>query len=131
MKTTQNEATYRVALKRSIRAAGGKPGYTEPNEALEAQFKMACAAKPDAVALVLENLAHESAQAWVRGNNSGDSETMRIAERESNRLGLAIERVMGLLSVSVNWPGLYPSFRVHGYPELSFAAAIKAAIKTA
>jgi hypothetical protein len=68
-----------------------------------------------------DNLFHKAAKAWERGNNSGNAETLRRCELQSDGLRQRAESILRDLGIAVNYPGLYPSFTFTGlYPSLTF-----------
>lgn len=112
--TPDQIAGYRVALKRIIRAAIGVVVNEAPTRTLESQVRTAAALKPAIVARSLARLFETAAQAWTRGNNSGDNPTMKAAQLNCDLLRERAERVLKLWSVRVDYPGLYPSFEWNG-----------------
>lgn len=69
-----------------------------------------------------------SAQAWERGNNSGDSAILAECEKEENRQAKNGETLLKPFEITVDWPGLHPSFKVNGFDEYATKAAVLAAI---
>jgi len=114
--SAQDEAAYRVVMKRIIRACFGQTVSPEcPAEKLEGYIRQAAKESSKAVADHLHTQAWKrSAKAWEDGNNSGSSAVMAEKEKESIRWATAGERVMALFGIKCDWPGLYPSFEITG-----------------
>lgn len=75
-----------------------------------------------------DRLFERAAKAWVRGNNSGNSKTMERCNTLCERLRRDAESVLTPLGIQVDYPGLYPSFVVHGFCEHSTLNAVSAAL---
>ncbi len=76
-----------------------------------------------------DRLFERAAQAWIRGNNSGNNDTMKrcnaLCERYRNRA----EALLTPLGIEVDYPGLYPSFKVAGFEHHSTESAVSAALE--
>jgi hypothetical protein len=128
--TEQDEATYRVLLKRVIRATGlqapnDKAFNTSATELLEEQFKKLAKELPRTVAKAIADRFEWADREWERGNNSGDSDTLTKAEIECDRLRGIGERAMALFGVTCSYPGLYPCFHRDGFTEYTALGAIQ------
>lgn len=108
------EAGYRVALKRIIRDIDSVVVNEDPTQTLENQVKLLATTAPAVVAHGVAHWFEAAAQAWIRGNNSGDNRTMEAAQLNCDNLRDRGERTLKLWSVSVDYPGLYPSFEWNG-----------------
>lgn len=69
-----------------------------------------------------------SAQAWIQGNNSGDSGILERMTMRERRLAREGETLLAPLGITCDWPGLYPSFAVKGFSEHTTEAAVLAAL---
>lgn len=69
-----------------------------------------------------------SAKAWERGNNSGNAKTLAECTKEENRQAQNGEALLKPFGIEIDWPGLYPSFKVNGFSEHSTESAVLAAI---
>ncbi len=74
-------------------------------------------------------LFERAARAWVRGNNSGDSDINRRCVKQCDDYRRKAEALLTPLGIEVDYPGLYPSFKVNGFEEHSTESAVSAAIK--
>ena len=89
-------------------------------------------AKPEIIRLVAEvsNLANASKRSWERANDRETPESVRpYYERKENECADKIKLICDKFGIAIQWPGLYPSFKVNGYEEHSFENAILAALK--
>jgi hypothetical protein len=75
-----------------------------------------------------EKLFKRAANALVRGNNSGNGDTLNRCNDLCDRLRVDAEALLKPLGIEVDYPGLYPSFKVKGYTEYSVITAISAAL---
>jgi hypothetical protein len=114
MKKEQIEAGYRVALKRIIRAAVGAVDNEADTTVLEAQVRTIARTAPAVVARGVDGWFKSAAQAWTRGNNSGDSRILEAEDLNCDKLRDRAERVLRLWSVKCDYPGLYPCFTRNG-----------------
>lgn len=124
--TRQSEALYRTQLKRMIRRAGGDVLANADTEILELAFRGLSRDFPNEVAAQFDHVWKQSALAWEQGNNSGDSAILTMKEKESRMWGGIGERMLALLGITCDWPGLYPSYKVAGYDYHSALSAILA-----
>ena len=69
-----------------------------------------------------------SASSWVRGNNSGDAGLLRQGESLERKYARQGEALLAPLGIKCDWPGLYPSFNVHGHDEHDTRSAVLAAL---
>lgn len=97
-------ATARAAFRRACWRSGLDTDATDDPAALG----VLATARPDVGADTFVRLCEASAKAWVDGNNSGNPDTLRSKEAESQRLGDAAEVLAGLYGCTCDWPGLYP-----------------------
>ena len=67
-----------------------------------------------------EKLFDQSADAWLEGNNSGNSETLAECEKAEQELAEQGEKLLQGIGISVDWPGLYPTYQ---YKEHTFYTA--------
>lgn len=67
----------------------------------------------------LRKLFNESAKAWERGNASGNSAIAALCNDEERTLARKAEAIIKdkCPGVAVDYPGLYPAFKVNGYDE--------------
>lgn len=112
---TTAEANYRVELKRIIRTAFGWVANDAPTDSFERQIRFIAKAAPLLVARGLSQTYENAKRAWEWGNNSGNREQLTRCEAECDRLRAAADQVMALFNVTVDYPGLYPSFRWEGH----------------
>jgi len=75
-----------------------------------------------------ERLFDQAAKAWVRGNNSGNTDTLSSCQDKTDRLRAEGEALLKPFGIECDYPGLYPSFKVNGYDEHSIQSAISAAV---
>jgi len=73
-------------------------------------------------------LFERAARAWVRGNNSGDSDVMRRCNKQCDDYRNKAEALLAPLGIAVDYPGLYPSFTVGGFGYHSTESAVSAAL---
>jgi hypothetical protein len=85
----------------------------------------------EATALVkrAENLFERAAQAWVRGNNSGNGAKLEAGEKRCDKLRGEAEELLKPLGIKCDYPGLYPSFSVKGFGHHSVLSAVSAALE--
>jgi len=76
-----------------------------------------------------DRLFERAAQAWVRGNNSGDSIMLARCDRRCDALRRQAESLLKPLGIVVDYPGLYPSFTVGGFGHHSTLSAVSAALE--
>jgi len=110
---TQDDAQYRVTLKRIVRGATGIVDKEADNATLEAAVRRIAAVSPAIVARGLDRAFESAARAWTRGNNSGNNATLEVEKRNCDRYRRGAERVLALWGVTVAYPGLYPCFSWH------------------
>ena len=79
----------------------------------------------------MDRLFSRAARSWERGKNSGNSETLALGERLCDEYREQAEALLKPLGIIVDYPGLYPSFTVHGHSEHSTLNAISAALEDA
>jgi hypothetical protein len=85
----------------------------------------------EAVALVqrADRLFERAAKAWVHGNNSGDSGKLATGERLCQAYREEAERLLEPLGIAVDYPGLYPSFKVGRFDYHDTLSAVSAALQ--
>ena len=69
-----------------------------------------------------------SRKAYIRANDSRSKENPDVNTAIENRTANDGAALLAPLGVSVDWPGLYPSFTVNGYEEHTTRAAVLAAV---
>src|SRR5438132_1213226 len=74
-------------------------------------------------------LFNRAARAWEIGNNSGNSTALARGESRCEKLREEAEALLRPLGITVDYPGLYPSFTVRGFSEHTTLAAISAALE--
>lgn len=129
--TETEAAAYRVAIKRTLRAAGQIVTLDPPDstEALERRFIALARQAPLVVADGVDRVVKQSKATWERGNNSGDATTLEECNVKSQELGEVVEQLMALFGVKTDWPGLYPSYTVKGGSHHHTISAIRAALE--
>lgn len=87
----------------------------------------------EAVALVkrADALFERAAKAWVHGNNSGDSGKLATGERLCEAYRQEAVEILAPLRIAVDYPGLYPSFKVGGFDYHDTLSAVSAALEAA
>lgn len=123
----QEVALYRVRLKRIVRSAMGWVDNDLSTETLEASVKEIGGRCPNVVARSLDAVFESAAQAWIFGNNSGNSDTLRDYSDTCDRYRASAVAVLELFGIETDFPGLYPSFTVKGYAHHSTLSALIAA----
>jgi hypothetical protein len=76
-----------------------------------------------------DSLFRRAANAWVRGNNSGDSVAHSHGTAQCERFRDKAEELLTPLGIAVDYPGLYPSFTVHGFAYHTTESAVSAALE--
>jgi hypothetical protein len=76
-----------------------------------------------------DKLFLRAARAWERGSNSGNSAGMKRGERQCGALRSRAEDMLGELGITVDYPGLYPSFTVNGFGYHTTESAVSAALE--
>ena len=76
-----------------------------------------------------EKMFDRAAKVWVRGNNSGNPETLKRCEKRCDKLRRGAVSLLSPLDIEVDFPGLYPSFKVRGFEHHSTLSAISAALE--
>jgi hypothetical protein len=114
-KTEQAEAQYRVVLKRILRAAGQIIDNNAPNADLESRLDAVVKYAPGIVSRGLHRMYEDAAKAWEHGNNSGNSGELSKGYADCDRYRAAADRVLNRWGVTVDYPGLYPSFNYKGH----------------
>ncbi len=100
-----------------IRRAMVMDGYTAPSRTTKDAPHLATWAvqHPDLIAPRVAAGFERAAQAWVRGNNSGNNNGLAAGERECNVQRRMAALVCGLFGIErVDFPGLYPTFHRAG-----------------
>lgn len=94
------------------------------------QWRIDPESKPDVAKLVrmADAKFRLSAKAWEVGNNSGDPRVLEQQSAREQRLAGEGEAMLAPLGIKCDWPGLYPSFTVRGYTELSTLGAVLSAL---
>jgi hypothetical protein len=124
------DAAYRVNLKRMLRKAGFRPNNDAQTDALESMVKALAQHAPGVIAQSMEARYNEAAKEWEAGNNSGDARILAESEAECERIHVAADRVMALFAVTVDYPGLYPSFNFGGYDYHDTLSLMRAVSQT-
>lgn len=81
------------------------------------------------LATLADVLFAQAANAWVRGNNSGDTKKNKKAVLLCRKLRDEAEALLSPLGIKVDYPGLYPTFKVRGFTEYTTLNAISAALE--
>ncbi len=76
-----------------------------------------------------ERLFERAAQAWTAGNNSGKNEALVRYENKCSEYRRKAEALLEPLGIEVDYPGLYPSFKVNGFEHYSTISAVSAALE--
>lgn len=76
-----------------------------------------------------DKLFDQAARAWSRGSGSGSNDKMKAANAKCQKLRDQAEALLAPLGIEVDYPGLYPSFKVKGFTEYSTINAISAALE--
>lgn len=76
-----------------------------------------------------EKLFQRAARAWERGNNSGVPATLTRCELQCDKLRDQAESLLKPLKIEVDYPGLYPSFKVKGHWHYTPLSAISVALE--
>lgn len=86
--------------------------------------------KTQVASLVERAEAHFSraARYWVRGNNSGNADTLAGMEQAADRAQAKGCALMTALGIKTSFPGLYPSFEVNGFTQYTVQNAVLAAL---
>lgn len=110
------EAGRRTIIKRAMR----KVGLEVENDASDDYLNQWAKGHPGYLVDPLTAAFERAAQAWIRGNNSGDNAGLREGEAECDRCRQQAESVLTLFGVTADYPGLYPTFEHggHCYHEL-------------
>lgn len=70
-----------------------------------------------------------SRRAWLKANDCGsDSKVYTLHTEREIRTANDGAALLAPLGISVEWPGLYPSFKVNGFEEHTTRAAVLAAV---
>ena len=64
-----------------------------------------------------DRLFHKAADAWERGNNSGDNDTLVCYDSLSDGYQKHAEIILKPLGITVDYPGLYP---IYHYKDRDF-----------
>ncbi len=75
-----------------------------------------------------DRLFNRAANAWTRGNNSGDNEYNRKCQKQCHNARTRAEELLAPFGIVVDYPGPYPSFTVGGFSYHSTDTAISAAV---
>lgn len=65
-----------------------------------------------------------AAKTWENGNNSGCPNCLKTSEASCERKRRKAEALLAPLNVKCSYPGLYPSFEVNGYEEMTTEMAV-------
>lgn len=76
-----------------------------------------------------DRLFSRAASALVKGNNSGNPDMLTRCEKQADAYRNLAEALLTPLGIAVDYPGLYPSFKVGGFEEHSTLSAISAALE--
>lgn len=126
---TADLALYRGLLQRIIRATTGYADNKSATKKLStAVFNIGLVA-PKVVADALDAHFEIAAKALEDGNNSVDPALLHKGMENCRRYRASAEQVLALFAVEVEYPGLYPRFKVDGYDYFGTFAALKGAIK--
>jgi hypothetical protein len=71
-------------------------------------------------------LFNRAATAWEDGNNSGNAKILAHKEKECKDLRSRAEKLLMPLGIKVDYPGLYPIFRVNGRDFHDIVSAVDA-----
>lgn len=75
-----------------------------------------------------DKLFTRAASAWVRGSNSGNNIEVTKQNALAQRKRDEAEKLLAPLGIEIDYPGLYPSFKVNGFTEHTTLQAISAAL---
>lgn len=76
-----------------------------------------------------DTLFERAARAWVRDTNSGNNDMMRRCNKQCDDYRRKAEALLAPLGIEVDYPGLYPSFKVNGFEEHSTEQAVSSALQ--
>lgn len=76
-----------------------------------------------------ERLFNQAARAWERGNNSGDNALLERGNRQCDHYRQQAEHKLAPFGITVDYPGLYPSFQVNGRHFYDVLTAVSAALE--
>ena len=76
-----------------------------------------------------DSLFHRAAKTWERGNNSGNSETLKRCEEKCDAFRVRAEKLLAPFGVCVDYTGLYPSFDFGGISYHTTESAVSAALQ--
>lgn len=76
-----------------------------------------------------DKLFNRAALAWERGNNSGNNEKLKRGYALCDKYRQEAIKLLAPLGIEVDFPGLYPSFKVNGFDHHHTLGAISAAIE--
>jgi hypothetical protein len=76
-----------------------------------------------------DSLFQRAAKAWERGNNSGDSAYLSRMEKQCDACRARAEEKLAPFAIEIDYPGLYPSFKVDGYAYNTTESAVSAAVR--
>ncbi len=109
------EANYRVILKRFIRVSGFSCKNEDTTHDLETMVIAIGRNNPKVIANFVTRLFGQSAESWVKGNNSGDSAENEKQEKICEEYRGRAERLVKLFGpVAFTYPGLFPVFHYKG-----------------
>jgi hypothetical protein len=80
-----------------------------------------------ALAKEAEGLFNRAAQAWIRGNNSGNSEYLEHSSKACDKLRAKGQTLLDPHGITADFPGLYPVFEVAGRQYHTILDALDAA----
>ena len=83
----------------------------------------------NAIAKKANRLFNRAANAWVRGNNSGNPEMLKRCEMRCDTIRREAEELLAPFKILCDYPGLYPSLTVKGAGHHSVESAISAALE--
>jgi hypothetical protein len=100
-------------------------GY-KPDTASSSQIKRMAKVAPALVAGYIDKLFHRAAKMWEWGQRN---DTSAEADRRCDDLRDRAETVLSLWQIEVDYPGLYPSFKLDGFSYYDVLTVLREAIK--
>ena len=109
----------------------GTPGQLSPKKQKANKVNIQTLLQGKFLADQADKLFERAAQAWVQGHNSGKNESLIRFENKCRELRRKAEVLLEPLGIEVDYPGLYPSFKVNGFEYHSTFSAVSAAMEVA